>query len=152
MYEVYTKYRTFVELFLTISIFCYLIYSGEMLGTIQFNDIVYAILSFIVILELVKMLGQYIFDRRFRVTLVLDTFFVFTLRETILVYTDKNMDEIIDVLELDAFIFSVNEKIFYIIMGIGIMMVILYFRPKCKRIEKISEEKRGRKCRIKRNK
>jgi len=93
-----------------------------------FDDIVYAILSYIVILELIKMLGQYIFDRRFNMVLVLDTFFIFTLRETILMYSSKHHNASITIMEFNQNIIAINEKIFYIFIGISIMVTLIYFR------------------------
>ncbi len=143
MYKIYTRYRTPVELILSISIFYYLVFMGEMLEKINFEHIVYAILSYIVMLELIKMLGQYVFDRRFKITLVLDTFFIFTLRETILVYSDKTMEGTVDIMQLSKYLFSINEKIFYIVMGIIIMITLLYFRPRIKEMENRKKERRN---------
>ncbi len=142
MYKIYEKYRFTGEILFSLFVFHYLIQKGEMLKTIHFDDIVYAILSYVVILELIKMLGLYVFDRRFNMVMVLDTFFVFVLRETILVYSKKHGDTVISVLEFNGNIVSINEKVFYIFIGVGMMIVLLYFRNNRKLIKRTIKNKR----------
>jgi len=144
MYGIYTRCRFLTELFLSLVIFYYLLETDQILKEISFDSIVYTILSYIVILELIKMLGQYIFDRRFNMILVIDTFFIFVLRETILIYSNKHYDKLMEIFRVGEIVIVVNEKIFYIVIGIFMMLTLIYIRGNNKFYSRKNNKKRGK--------
>jgi uncharacterized membrane protein (DUF373 family) len=109
-------HKEIIEIVLSGSLFISLIISGNLFTKFDFFNIVYALLAYIVILELTRMVGQYLFAHQKQIRTIIDTFIIFVLREIILTYSDKSMG-----LEL---------KSFYIVSGFIIMLMLFYFRKK----------------------
>lgn len=125
------NYKELIELTLSGIIFIYLIINGSILSTTDFSSVVYALLSFIIILELIKMIEQYIFTQHIQIILVIDTFSIFVLREIILALTDKKLtDKIIPIINFNDFSFGINAKIFYVVVGSFLLFVFFKFRKK----------------------
>jgi uncharacterized membrane protein (DUF373 family) len=109
-------HKEIIEIVLSGGLFISLIISGNLFTKFDFFNIVYALLAYIVILELTRMVGQYLFAHQKHIRTIIDTFIIFVLREIILTYSDKSMG-----LEL---------KSFYIVSGFIIMLMLFYFRKK----------------------
>ena len=109
-------HKEIIEIGLSVSLFAVLCVNGSLFPKFDFFNIVYALLAYIVILELVRMVGQFLFAHQKQIRTVIDTFIIFTLREVILTYSDKTM--------------GLETKGFYIISGFIIMYMLFYFRKK----------------------
>lgn len=109
-------HKEIIEIGLSGSLFIGLCINGTLFPKFDFFNIVYALLAYIVILELVRMVGQYLFAHQKQIRTVIDTFIIFTLREVILTYSDKTM--------------GLETKSFYIVGGFIIMFMLFHFRKK----------------------
>jgi len=109
-------YKEIIEISISVGLFVGLIVNGALFVKFDFFNIVYALLAYIVILELTRMVGEYLFAHQKKIRTVLDTFIIFTLREIILTYSDKTM--------------TLEIKGFYIVSGFIIMFMLFYFRNK----------------------
>jgi len=116
MKEYIDPHKELLEIGISGGLFIGLIVNGVLFSKFDFFNIVYALLAYIVILELTRMVGQYLFAHEKKIRTILDTFIIFTLREIILTYSDKSMD--------------LEVKAFYIISGFIIMFMLFYFRKK----------------------
>ena len=114
--DILDPYREVIEIGLSIGLFGGLILNGVILTKYDFFNLVYSLLAFIVILELVRMSGQYMFSKHKQMRIVIDTFIIFTLREVILTYSDKTMD--------------LSIKSFYIVGGLFIIYMLFHFRKR----------------------
>jgi uncharacterized membrane protein (DUF373 family) len=109
-------YKEYIEISISSGLFIGLCLNESLFIKFDFFNIVYALLAYIVILELTRMVGQYLFAHQKQIRTVIDTFIIFTLREVILTYSDKSM--------------SLETKSFYIVSGFIIMLMLFYFRRK----------------------
>lgn len=120
--------KQFIELGITTVIFMALILNGSLLYKLDFFNVIYSLLAYIIILEIVRMLGQYVFENHIKLRTIIDTFIIFILRETILAYSDKRLDKIIEIFRINDFSFSINQKLFYIIVGVLLIFILFKFR------------------------
>jgi uncharacterized membrane protein (DUF373 family) len=86
----HTINESYIEFGITIGIFLFLLFNGVFFKIISFFEVVSAMLSFIIILELVRMLGQYIFTEIIHLRYILDAFIVFCLRDLLLILNNEN--------------------------------------------------------------
>ena len=114
--DVIEPYREVVEISIGIVLFIGLIINNILLVKYDFFNVVYALLAYIIILELVRMAGQYMFSEHKQMRIVIDTFIIFTLREVILTYSDKSM--------------GLEVKSFYIVAGLVIIYMLFNFRKR----------------------
>jgi len=110
------KYKTIVELAVSLVIFIPLVLNGSMLEEYTFFNVVHALLGFIIILELIRMLSQYIVSNHVELRLVFDTFIIFLTREIVLLYSNKSM--------------LFEMKVLYALLGLVIITFLFYFRRK----------------------
>lgn len=110
------EYKEIIEITLSGLIVTYLIMNGSLLSKIDFFNVIYSLLSFIIIIELIRMIGEYIFSHHIKLRLAIDTFILFTLREIILIFSDKDME--------------IYTKMTYIIMALTIAYFLFVFREK----------------------
>ena len=85
----FSKNKELIEILISLTLMIGLIIKEELLNNFSFFNVVYALLAFIIILELVRMVGEYIRTHHISIRLVIDTFIIFMLREIILIYSDK---------------------------------------------------------------
>jgi len=116
MKKILDPYREIVEISLSVGLFIGLSLNNTLFVRFDFFNLVYALLAYIVILELIRMIGQYMFSENKQIRIILDTFIIFILREVILTYSDKSM--------------NFETKSFYIVGGMFIMIMLFYFRKK----------------------
>jgi uncharacterized membrane protein (DUF373 family) len=109
-------YKEIIEITLSVSLFIGLFFNNNFFIKFSFFNLVYALLAYIVILELVRMVGQYLFSHQKQIRTVIDTFIIFTLREVILTYSNKSL--------------TLEVKSFYVISGFFIIFMLFYFRKK----------------------
>jgi uncharacterized membrane protein (DUF373 family) len=109
-------HRELIEIGLSAVLFCGLVLNAVLFTKYDFFNLVYALLAYIVILELVRMVGQYMFSEHRQMRIVIDTFIIFILREVILTYSDKNM--------------GLDIKGFYIVGGLFIIYMLFNFRKR----------------------
>lgn len=110
------EYKEMIEVVLSGMIIAYLISNGSLLNKIDFFNVIYSLLSFIIIIELIRMIGEYIFSHHIKLRLAIDTFILFTLREVILIFSDKDME--------------IYTKITYVAMALTIAYFLFIFREK----------------------
>lgn len=126
----FKKYTNYIQIVISLIMFAFIInHKPEMLEP-TFSNIIYLLLSFIVILEIVNMIEQYIVQHFIQLRLVIDTFFIFILRETILAYTNHKMEGMVKILDISGVSIVINEKLFYIGLGIAVMGILMFFRVK----------------------
>lgn len=94
-------HKNYIQLLFSVIIFITIVLHKPKLLEPTFSNIIYLLLSFIVILEIVNMIEQYLVNHFIQLRLVIDTFFIFILRETILAYTNHDMKGMINVLSVN---------------------------------------------------
>ena len=114
--DIADPHKEIIEIILSVGLFIGLCANGALFKKFDFFNVVYALLAYIVILELIRMVGQYLFAHQKQMRIVIDTFIIFTLREIILTYSDKTM--------------GLETKSFYIVAGFIIMLMLFHFRKK----------------------
>jgi len=123
------KYRSFSEICISAILFIFLIYNGVLFSKFDFFQLVYASLAYIVILELIRMISDYILIHHIKISVIIDTFIIFILREIILTFSDKNMTEkFINLFTYGEYTLILNQKIFYILIGVFVISFLFLFR------------------------
>ena len=77
--------RQYYELPVAIAIFI-----GIFALNIEFHKVVVLLLEFIVILEVVRMINEYVRHRNLRLRFIIDVFIIFLLRDIVITVTDKS--------------------------------------------------------------
>jgi uncharacterized membrane protein (DUF373 family) len=108
--------KEIIEVTLSFILFLTLIISGNLVEDFSFFSVVYAMLSFLIILELFRMVSEYILNHKIQIRLIIDTFIIFTLREVILTFADKNIDYL--------------KQGFTVFIGLTIVSILFHFRKK----------------------
>lgn len=103
------KYKSFVEIILATSIMIILFISGEILSKITFLNIIETFLSFIILIEVIRMIGQYITRSHIELSLIIDAVIIFFSRDILLTATNKD--------------YSFLEKFQYI----GLFLIVIFF-------------------------
>lgn len=116
--EYFNDNRRYIEAIISFFIWLFLLVFGDFGEKFDFANLVYALLGYVVILELVRMIIHYIMENKIKIITVIDTFILFLLREIILVYTGKT--------------YSIEEKFLYIFLGVLTISALFYFRKKSK--------------------
>lgn len=110
----FAKYKEVLEITISGILMILLILKDQLLNQFSFFTVIYALLAFIVILELVRMVMEYIVTHHISIRIVIDTFIIFILRESILIYSDKSI--------------LIESKVAYIILGFLMILSLFYFR------------------------
>jgi uncharacterized membrane protein (DUF373 family) len=120
------RYKTLIELTLALLIFILLYVNGKILQEVSFFEILAAFLSFIILVEVIRMLGQYISTNHISVTLMLDMVIIFLCRDILLTISNKT--------------FSFQDKALYVGLFLFILTFFFFFRGKSLRHSKMKEE------------
>lgn len=110
----FTKYKEVLEIIISSVLMILLISKDQLFDQFSFFTVIYTLLAFIIILELVRMVMEYIVTHHISIRIVIDTFIIFTLRESILIYSDKSI--------------PIEGKVIYIILGFLMILSLFYFR------------------------
>lgn len=112
----FKKYKTIIELSVSFAIFLPLVLFDGLSVKFDFFGVVYSLLAFIIIIELVRMVGEYIFKNHVELRIVFDTFIIFMTRELILIFSNKEI--------------LLEQKFVYVLLDILILSFLFYFRKK----------------------
>ena len=110
------KYRSHIEIGLSLMLFLTLLLFGDFVDKFNFANVVYVLLGYVVILELTRMIGEYIVENQVKISSIIETFIIFMLREMVLVYSNQ--------------ILTIEQKAMYILMGIIMITSLFFFRKK----------------------
>ena len=104
-YFVVEKIHVYIKFFITLMLFIYV----KDLSTIDsFSRLTVALLEFIIILELVRMLIEFLFsdENRLKIRLMIDSTIVFFIRDIVLIVNDKfDFNKIFSILGIIAVLF-----------------------------------------------
>lgn len=110
------KYRTAIELSFALFIFALLFVNGKLLEDFSFFGVVTAFLSFIILVEVIRMVGQYVITNHISVTLMIDTVIIFVCRDILLTLSHKT--------------YSFEEKTLFISLFLFVLCFFFFFRGK----------------------
>ena len=122
------KYKSSVEIALATLLMIILYISEEILSKFTFLNLIEAFLSFIIIIEVIRMIGQYITRSHIEVSLMIDTVIIFFSRDILLTATNKD--------------YLFVEKAEYI--GLFLIIIFFFFSFRSKTME-LDREKENQK-------
>lgn len=122
------KYKSSVEIGLATLLMIILYISEEILSKFTFLNLIEAFLSFIIIIEVIRMIGQYITRSHIEVSLMIDTVIIFFSRDILLTATNKD--------------YLFVEKAEYI--GLFLIIIFFFFSFRAKTME-LDREKENQK-------
>ncbi len=93
----------------------FIIFIGIVLGDVEFYKAVIVLLEFIVILEIVKMIGDFLEKNKLSLRFILDVFIVFLTRDILILVTKPHMDK---------------QKIVFLILVIFVFFIFRYLSVK----------------------
>lgn len=108
MHQYFTleKVQFFIQFFITLTLFVYV----KDLSTIHsFSTLAVSLLEFIIILELIRMLIEFLFseENRLKLRLMIDSTIIFFIRDIMLIVNDKfDLVKIISILGIIAILFA----------------------------------------------
>lgn len=120
------KYKTSIEIFISLFIFIALYMNNKILTEVSFFEILSAFLSFVILVEVIRMIGQYLVTNHISVTLMIDMVIIFMCRDILLTVSNKT--------------YSFEEKALYIGLFLFILTFFLFFRGKSLKHSQIKEE------------
>ena len=104
------------------------IFISVLLTQMQFHQIVVLMLEFIVILEIVRMINEYIRHRNLRLRFVIDVFIVFLLRDTVIIVTDKSLG-------------TKNDEVLFLLFIVFVLFIFRIFTIKYSPYKKMKIKK-----------
>lgn len=120
------KYKTSVEVFLAFFILLALYINDKILTEVSFFNILECFLSFIILVEVIRMLGQYLTTSHISVTLMIEMVILFICRDILLMITNKN--------------YLFVDKALYICLFLFILSFFFYFRQKTIQLDGFREQ------------
>jgi uncharacterized membrane protein (DUF373 family) len=112
------KNKFYIEMIIATILFIYAIITNNMI------NIIINLLYFIIFLEIIRLISDYINEKRIRIRIIIDTFIILTLRELIVNVVKINKEEFQGI--NDIFSSSVNSHIM-IFSGVLLFLFILRY-------------------------
>ena len=108
------------------------IFIATLLSQMHFYQVIILMLEFIVILEIVRMINEYITNRTLRLRFVIDVFIVFLLRDIVIVVADKSTT-------------GHNDKVIFLLFVVFVLfmfrIITIKFSPyKKQKLKNVKEE------------
>lgn len=122
------KYKSFVEVGLALIVMIILFINGDILSKITFLNVIETFLSFIILVEVIRMIGQYITRSHIEISLIIDAVIIFFSRDILLTATNKD--------------YTFLEKFQYI--GLFLIIIFFFFSFRARTIE-LDDQKENQK-------
>lgn len=120
------KYKTSIEVFIAFFILLSLYLNDKILTEVSFFNILECFLSFIILVEVIRMLGQYLTTSHISVLLMIEMVILFLCRDILLMITNKD------------YVFM--DKALYICLFLFILSFFFFFREKTIKLDALKEK------------